>query len=139
MTFLFDTNALSEPGRRTPDAGFAQRYAGVETHEVFLSALSLGELRRGVSLLDAGDQRRRLEALYTNIVHRFAAQVLPIDATVAEAWGELSARLQRAGRVIGAPDELIAATALVHGLKLVTRNARHFAATGCTILSPWSV
>lgn len=138
MSFLLDTNALSEPGRARPDPAFMRWYMSLDALEFRLSAISVGELRRGVSLLPAGEARRSLEVLYANIIHRFAAQVIAIDASVAEAWGELSARLRRADHVIGAPDELIAATAIAHGLVLVTRNQRHFQSCGCELLSPWS-
>jgi predicted nucleic acid-binding protein len=109
-----------------------------ETAEFRLSAISVGELRRGVSLMDPGARRRGVQALYANIVHRFANQVVPVDARVAEKWGELSAKLKQQGAVIGTPDELIAATALAHGLVLVTRNHRHFEACGCELYLPWS-
>lgn len=113
-------------------------YLGAEASELLLSAVSLGELRRGIALLSAGRRRRDVQALYASIIHRFAGQVLAIDAAVAETWGELSARLKAAGRVIGTADEMIAATALAHGLTLVSRNERHFEACGCQLLRPWS-
>jgi hypothetical protein len=138
LSYLLDTNALSEPGRASPDDGFMRWYASLDAADFRLSAISVGELRRGVALLPAGPRRRGLEALYANIMHRFTAQVLPVDASVAEAWGELSARLKIAGHVIGAPDELIAATTIAHSLVLVTRNQRYFQPCGCQLHSPWS-
>jgi predicted nucleic acid-binding protein len=138
LTYLLDTNAISEPGRTNPDPAYARWFGGLETSEIRLSAISVGELRRGVALLDPGERRGRVESLYANIIVRFSAQILPVDIAVAETWGSLSARLKRTGMVIGAPDELIAATALAHGLTLVTRNSRHFEPCGCDLLSPWS-
>jgi predicted nucleic acid-binding protein len=137
LTFLLDTNALSEPGRPAPDAGFLRWFEAQDTADFRISTISVGELRRGVSLLPSGAERRKANELYALIVHRFTSQLLPVDAGVAEVWGELSARLKAAGRIIGAPDELIAATALAHGLTLVTRNFRHFEPTSCKLLSPW--
>lgn len=138
MSYLLDTNAVSEPGRASPDRGFMRWYSGVDTDGLFLSALTVGELRKGIALIPPGERRRTLERLNAAVSQRFADQVLPVDSRVAEAWGELSATLRRAGVVVGAVDELIAATALVHGLVLVTRNASHFHSTGCQLLSPWS-
>jgi predicted nucleic acid-binding protein len=138
LTYLLDTNALSEPGRPSPNLSFMDWYLARESAEFRLSAVSVGELRRGVSLLPAGDRRRGVQALYANIVHRFSAQILAVDASVAEVWGDLSAKLKLMGHVIGTADELIAATAIAHGLVLVTRNQRHFEACGCQIHLPWS-
>lgn len=138
MSFLLDTSAISEAGRPAPDPGYTHWFLERETEELFLSAISVGELRRGIALLPAGRRKQGLQRLYVNIVHRFASQVIAVDATVAEGWGDLSARLRRAGQVVGAPDELIAATALANGLTVVTRNVRHFEMAGCSVLSPWS-
>lgn len=80
----------------------------------------------------------RLEAaLLTGLAH-FADRILPIDVSVASIWAELSARLHRAGRSVAPIDQLIAATALTHGLIVVTRNVRDFEPTGCEVLCPWS-
>lgn len=137
MSFLLDTNAISEPGRLAPDPGFTSWLAGVEGSQLYLSAITLGELRRGIALLDDPVRRQRLEGLNANILLRFGGQVLPIDDHVARVWGDVSARLKRSGRVIGSLDEMIAATALAHDLTLVTRNTRHFEGVGCAVASPW--
>jgi predicted nucleic acid-binding protein len=137
LSFLLDTNAVSEPGRPIPDPGFMTWLAGVEGSQLYLSAITLGELRRGIALIADDARRQRLEGLNSNILLRFGGQVLPIDDQVARAWGDLSAHLKRTGRVIGALDELIAATAVAHDLTLVTRNTRHFDGVGCPLLSPW--
>jgi len=138
VAWLLDTNAVSEPGKPRPDRGFMAWYGSVEESDLFLSAITLGEVRRGVALLDPGPRRTGLEDLYSTLLRRFAAQLLAIDSRVAEVWGDLSARLKREGSPIGAADELIAATALAHDLVLVTRNRRHFEMTGCEVISPWS-
>lgn len=138
MSYLLDTNAVSEPGRRAPNRGFMDWYRSMDSADFFISAITLGELRRGIALIAPGERREGLDRLYGAVTQRFADQLLAVDARVAETWGDLSARLKRAGAVVGAADELIAATAIVHGLVLVTRNARHFESTGCQVLSPWS-
>ena len=137
MSYLLDTNAVSEPGRKTPDDSFMAWWSGVGTEEVFLSVLTLGEIRRGIEGLAAGEQRRRLERFSALLRLRFSDQILLVDERVADAWGELSARLKRRGQQIGAIDELIAATALAHDLTVVTRNIRHFEPSRCKLLAPW--
>jgi predicted nucleic acid-binding protein len=138
LSFLLDTNAVSEPGRPAPDPAFMAWLASINSTELYISTLALGELRRGIALLDDGPRRRSLEGLTSALVTRFARHVLPVDERVASVWGGLSARLRRSGLVIGAVDELIAATALAHNLTLVTRNRRHFEGIGCAMLSPWT-
>lgn len=137
MSFLLDTNAVSEPGRVTPDPGFLSWLSDVDGAQLYLSVITLGELRRGIALIEEPARRQGLEGLNAHILLRFGGQVLPVDDHVARVWGDLSARLKRSGRVIGALDEMIAATALAHGLTLVTRNTRHFEGTGCAMISPW--
>ena len=108
--------------------------AAADAAALFLSVLTLGELRKGVAIkrrsdADAAD---RLGAWVDGIETVFADRVLPIDAAVARLWGELSA-----GRNLPVIDTLIAATAMVHGLSLVTRNTRDVAATGVALVDPW--
>ena len=138
MSFLLDTNAVSEPGRKQPDTGFSAWFADVPEDQLFISSITLGELRRGVALLADPQRRARLERLYLMILHRFRDRVLAIDVEVGEVWGALSARLQRSGRIGGMADELIAATALAHDLTLVTRNKRPFEPAGGRVLCPWT-
>jgi toxin FitB len=138
LNYLLDTNAVSEPGRPSPDAAFRAWFDGVDSATIFISTLTVGEIRRGLTMLPTGDRRARLERLHATLLHRFADQILPIDTAIAETWGDLSAALRAEGHVIGAVDELIAATALNRGLVVVSRNRRHFELTGCTLLSPWS-
>jgi predicted nucleic acid-binding protein len=138
VSFLLDTNAMSEPTRATPDPAFQAWFAKVDTEDIFISTLTIGEIRRGLARLPDGRRREQVERLQASLLHRFADQIIPVDVAVAETWGGLSAALRAQGRVIGAVDELIAATAIDRNLTLVTRNRRHFEPTGCALLSPWS-
>ena len=138
MTFLLDTNAISEPGRPRPDGGFVDWFDAADEASIFLSVLTLGELRQGVAMLPQGSRRRELEALHVAIMRRYEAQILPVDLGVALEWGELAARHRRSGRRPSVTDELIAATARVHDLIVVTRNVADFEDSGCRILCPWS-
>lgn len=138
MTFLLDTNAISEPGRVQPNPGFADWFEEVEDTAIFVSVVTFGELRHGVSMLAEGARRRHLEGLHLAIMRRYGSQILPVDLVVALAWGELAARHRSSGRRPSVTDELIAATALVHDLIVVTRNVVDFEASGCRIVCPWS-
>jgi predicted nucleic acid-binding protein len=101
---------------------------------LYLSVLTLGELRKGVERLADGRRRLRLENwLDSDLKLRFAGRWLPVDEEVAERWGLVTAR----GAVLPTTDGLIAATALVHGMTVVTRNAVDMAAAGALVLNPW--
>ena len=136
MSYLLDTNVLSELRRKLPDARvthwFAQRPAGT----LYLSVLTLGEIRKGVEAL--ADPARRLpllDWLETALPAFFAGRILPIDAAVADRWGRLVAQ---AGRPLPAIDSLLAATAAQHGLILVTRNGRDVQGMGVQVIDPWA-
>jgi predicted nucleic acid-binding protein len=136
--YLIDTNVISEARKgRKADAGVQAFFADAATNQtpVFLSVITLGELRRGVELIRRrGDalQARRLENWLHSIVKDFSSRVLDVDADVAQLWGKLCAPHSE-----NAIDKLIAATALIHDLTVVTRNRRHFAATSVQILDPF--
>jgi predicted nucleic acid-binding protein len=138
LTFLLDTNAISEPGRPRPDPGFLNWFDEADEAAIFLSVVTFGELRQGVALLADGPRRHHLEGLHIAIMRRFEAQILPVDLNVALVWGELAARHRSLGRRPSVTDELIAATALVHDLIVVTRNVPDFEASGCRLVCPWS-
>ena len=109
----------------------------LKPERLFLSVITIGELTKGVWLLDAGSRKQQLSSWLLGLEQRFNDQILPIDHEVARLWGELTARSQANGVQIPASDGLIAATALRHGLHVMTRNTKHFAASGALILDPW--
>ena len=132
--YLLDTNVVSETRKRRADERVIGFLAATESARLFLSALTLGELRKGVAAKFAEDPSAATElAAWTDTIETtFADRVLPIGIAVARLWGELSAR-----RKLPVIDTLIAATALTHDLILVTRNVRDIAATGVEVLDPW--
>lgn len=139
MTFLLDTNVVSEWVKPWPDPGVIAWLAETDEDRVFLSVVTLAELRHGIERLADGGRRRRLDAwLRDELTLRFEGRLLPVDPAVAERWGELVARREAAGRPIGVMDAFIAATASRHGLTLVTRNASDFASTVKAIVNPWT-
>lgn len=135
MSFLIDTNIVSEvrKGARC-DPGVATWWAGVAEEDLWLSALVLGEIRKGVELARRRDPRKAmaLEAWLGEVVAGFGDRVLPVDTAVAEEWGRMNAI--RPAPVI---DALLAATARTNGLTLVTRNTADVAGLGAEVLNPF--
>ena len=137
MNVLLDTCVVSEV--RHPKGNPRVREA-LEQHrdeELFLSVLTVGELHKGVALLDEGRRKRGLETWIGGLTRQFADRIMAIDDQVAIIWGEITAAAQANGRTIPAVDGLIASTALRHGLTLMTRNVDDFAATGVRLINPW--
>lgn len=105
---------------------------------MFISVASLAEIRRGIELLPAGPRRTRLtEWLADELPARFDERIINIDPPIAQAWGVVSARCQRAGVTIGSMDAFFAATAEAHALTLVTRNINDYARSGIALIDPW--
>jgi toxin FitB len=136
MGYLLDTNVLSELRRKLPDPAVVQWFSQRPAGTLYLSVLTVGEIRKGVEALT--DQPRRLQLLdwlETELPAFFAGRILPIDAAVADRWGRLVAL---AGRPLPAIDSLLAATAAHHGFVLVTRNVRDMPELGVQIINPWT-
>jgi predicted nucleic acid-binding protein len=139
MSFLLDTNVVSESTKPRPNAGVIAWLADVDEDSVFLSVITLTELRYGVERLAPGRRRRQLDRwLQKELPERFEGRILPIDAIVADSCGKLVARTEALGRPIEARDAYIAATAQVYRLTLVTRNISHFETTIKSVLTPWT-
>ncbi len=137
MSYLLDTNVVSELVRRKPSTRVVRWVGGVPDGALHLSVLSLGEIRRGVERLADGRRKERLRLwLEQDLPLWFGDRLLPVNAPVAERWGRLTAA---APRSLPAVDSLLAATALQHGLRLVTRNVGDFGFPGLEVVNPWSV
>lgn len=135
MSYLVDTNVLSELRRREPNQGVIQWFEQRPATTLYLSVLTLGEIRKGIDALVNDDrQLKLLDWLEVELPQFFSGRILTIDAEVADRWGRLNAQM---GRPIPAIDSLLAATALTHGLKLVTRNVRDFNYPELDIMNPW--
>jgi toxin FitB len=135
VSYLLDTNVLSELRRKLPEARVAGWFSKRPAGTLYLSVLTMGEIRKGIETLR--DPPRRLvllDWLETELPTFFSGRILPIDAAVADRWGRMVAQ---AGRPLPAIDSLLAATALQHGLILVTRNLRDVQGIGAQALSPW--
>jgi predicted nucleic acid-binding protein len=136
VSYLVDTYVLSELRRREPAHAVVQWMEARPATALFLSALTVGELRKGIEALPAGLRKQQLlDWLEVELPAFFANRLLPVDRKVAEHWGNL---LAKAGRPLPAIDSLLAATALTHGLTLVTRHVRDFQFSGLTVIDPWT-
>jgi predicted nucleic acid-binding protein len=139
VNFLLDTNVVSEWVKPRPDKGVMSWLAEADEDRVFISVVTLAELRHGIERLSPGARRDRLDVWLTQqLPERFETRILSIDAVTANSWGRVMARGQAAGRPIGTMDAFIAATAERHDLTLITRNVSDFEALGTKIVNPWS-
>ena len=134
--FLLDTNVISEvrKGRRS-DPNVSNWYTGVGESQLYISSLTIGEIRKGIELARRRDvdQAETLEAWLHTVVEEFSGRVLTVDAQVADTWGRMSAI-----RPVPVVDALLAATARVHDLTLVTRNVSDVEGLGVKVLNPFS-
>lgn len=138
MNYLLDTNIVSEWVKPTPDPGVIKWLAEADEDRVFLSVITLAELRRGIERMPAGERRSRLNSwLRDELTQRFAGRILPIDLGIAESWGQLLARSQTMGRTLGIMDGFLSATAEVHHMTMVTRNVSDFRDLGLPTFNPW--
>ncbi len=139
MNFLLDTNVVSEWTKPRPDAGVVAWLAEADEDRIFISVVTIAELRHGIERLAPGARRNRLDAWLTKQVPlRFEERLLAVDAETANVWGRVMAQGQAAGRPAGTMDAFIAATVLRHDMTLVTRNVSDFEALGVRLVNPWS-
>lgn len=139
MKYLLDTCVVSELIRKQPDPRVVAWVDTLHESEAFLSAITVGEIKRGVERMPPSDRQAAIRAwLEQDLLMRFQGRILPLDAAVVLAWGQLTAASDQAGRPLPAFDSLIAATALSGGLVVATRNVADFAATGVPVFDPWT-
>ncbi len=137
MSWLIDTSASSELSRPKPDRTVLRWFDTHNELEMYFSALTLGELQKGVIRLALGQRRERLVDWFEDLAVRFEARILPVDLEVSRVWGEMVAQAEHRGQPLPVIDSLIAATAIVHDLTVVTRNTRDFLRTGVKTEDPW--
>ena|SRR5690242_9924241 len=136
--FLLDTNCISELVRSKPDPHVVDWMRAADESLLYVSVLTLGEIRKGAAMLPQSKRRTYLESwLELDLQVRFSGRILAIDNSVADRWGLIAAEAQQKGRPLSAIDGLLAATALHHNLTIVSRNTSDFAATQVPTLNPW--
>lgn len=136
--FLLDTNIPSELTKLSPEARVVGWVRAQDSESLYLSVVTVGELRKGIALLAAGKRRLRLEEwLERELLPLFEDRILPISQSIGDRWGALSAACRLRGTPLNTADGLIAATALEHDLIMVTRNASDFVGLGVEVLNPW--
>jgi len=135
---LLDTNVVSEPLRHAPEARVIEWLDAQPLETLYLSAITVAELRAGVALLPSGKRRAGLhENLEKRVLPLFAGRVLPFDLICTQAYAELTTRARSAGLAIAAADGYIAAIAVANGFAVATRDTRPFEAAGATVIDPW--
>ena len=138
MTYLLDTNVICELVKPKPHASVVNWVNAAESSTLYISVLTLGEIRKGiVGITDVKRHRKIATWLEKELPTYFEDRILMIDCKVADAWGQLQG--DNKGHIFPAIDGLIAATAIVHQLKLVTRNVKDFARTSVELINPWEM
>jgi predicted nucleic acid-binding protein len=136
--FLLDTNCISELVRSRPEPRVVDWLRAADESLLYLSVLTLGEIRMGAALLPQSKRRTQLETwLELDLRVRFSGKILGIDGAIADRWGLLTAQEKRTGRPLAAIDGLLAATALHHNLTMVSRDVSDFAGAQVAVVNPW--
>ena len=139
MRYLLDTCVLSELPKTAPNLGVVDWFHATRESILYVSALTLGELFKGIVKLPDGRRKESIRQWFTEDVHdRFRRQILMVDTEICLAWGRISAAAERDGHPRPAIDSLLAATAVVHDLTVVTRNLDDFANLPIRTFSPWT-
>jgi len=140
MNYLLDTNVISELIARVPNQKVVDWIDSLGPETVYLSVITIGELRKGIEKLAPSRRKDELTVWLENtLLLRFVEQLVTITVDVMLVWGELTGRLEREGKPIAAIDSLIAASALEGNYALVTRNEDDFQFTGVPLINPWKL
>lgn len=136
MSYLVDTNVFSELVKSKPDAKVVNWLREHES-ELYVSSITIGEIRRGVERLNDGIRKTQLRAWLQNLCDCLKGRVLSFNSSTAHVWGQMKARWDKAGITVSSLDSQIAATAQRHQLTLVTRNVAHFDKAGVKMSNPF--
>lgn len=137
MSFLLDACVVSEYSKPTPSPKVLQWIDEQSDHELFISAITFGEIQKGIIGLPRGRKRQTLETFLIKTLEIFDDRILPLDRHVCLQWGELRGQMQLKGQTIPVVDAFLAATASIYSLTFVTRNVPDFEKTGVPIFNPW--
>jgi predicted nucleic acid-binding protein len=137
MRVLLDTCALSELRRPKPNQQVCSAIADIPDGDLYISVITIGELAKGIALLDSGKRKTTLKQWLKDLEIEYGNHIVPVNAEIANCWGLLAAETQRTGRALPPSDGLIAATAKYQNLQLMTRNIQDFEGLGLSLLNPW--
>lgn len=138
MNYLLDTCVLSELVKRRPEPAVVEWIRDQDEHRLFLSVITIGELQKGITKLEAGAKRERLKRwVAEDLAARFHRRIIPVDSRVASSWGAMLGEAKSKGKPIPVVDALIGATARVHQCVVVTRNVVDLERTGVEVFNPW--
>jgi tRNA(fMet)-specific endonuclease VapC len=139
-SYLLDTNVPSEFSRERPEPRVAQWLKAQPVATLFISAVTIGEIRKGLTILPPSRRRSELETWFqADLLTWFRNRILPVTYAIADRWGVLDGECQLRGTPLNSADGMIAATALEHSLTLVTRNVKDFTGLGVEIFDPWEI
>jgi toxin FitB len=137
MNFLLDTCVFAEYQNKRPNQSVISWIDSQAEEALFVSILTIGEIEKGIARLPDSKRRVKLSRWLEHLVHRFDRRIISLDVEILRRWGALAGELEKKGHVLPVMDSLIAATALVHHLTVVTRNEEDFLNTGCRIVNVW--
>jgi toxin FitB len=141
MNFLLDTCVISEYTRREPSLKIIHWMDELDETGLYLSTITIGEIKKGIELLPADSRRKQVLTLWLidGLLGRFSGRIYPVTVEVMLGWGSIYARLETSGHSVSTMDSLIGATALFHHAVLVTRNEDHFRPMGVEMINPWKL
>ncbi len=138
MSYLIDTNCISELVKQTPEPNVVRWFRQQKESELYLSVITFGELNKGIEKLDSSDRKSRLHRwVNEDLYFRFEERILNITLAEVNEWGRILAEAEAKGKLLPAVDTLIAATASVHQLAVVTRNVDDMKTAGVELINPW--
>ncbi len=139
MKILLDTCVLSELQKTNCIPSVKKLIGEYAQENIFISVITIGEIAKGIALLDDGARKTSLQSWLNGLEENYTDNIIKTDIETARIWGELTAKAQRKGKQVSAGDGLIAATALRHGLHVVTRNISDFEPTEALLINPWAI
>lgn len=137
MNYLLDTCVISELVKATPNGNVISWINNTPNERLFLSVITIGEIRKGLTKLPDSKNKFRLTNWLNTLLENYEARIYSVDLAVAESWGSIQGKAENKGTPVASVDSLIAAVAQTHNLIVVTRNEKDFAATNITIINPW--